>query len=71
MDEMAKVYAVEMLPGRFIPRSQAALTKREPKLWVKRSDAERAASRHRYGRSDTFEPRIVEFRLVEEATDGE
>lgn len=61
--KLAPVYAVEVRPGAYLPRSQASPTADAPKLWVNRADAERQADRtNNRGGSDTA--RVVEFRIV-------
>lgn len=75
---LANVYAIEVKPGLFMPRTKVRLTDSFPKLWAKRKDAERALEEVRkgvylkwsYGRPAWMEEhqygaKIVRFRLVE------
>lgn len=61
MGELNKVYAIELLPGRYEPRSDALLTSKKPKLWVNR---EGARSRCVYRKRNYPHAKVVAFRLV-------
>ena len=58
MSDLVHVFAVKV-GDKYVTRTDAALTRNKPKLWIKAADAENTAASRGY---KNF--KVVEFRLV-------